>query len=160
MEHFLASQVDITYVLSLYPSIVLPKTSMVPESEKLMDIPSDVPYLSRGSSGVSDDVESLPPLQSNEFDEHAALESKKMSHNTLMALVKFLQKKRYNIIEKATAEGTEEVFLDAVGDSFGPYDSSRFRKSNKVESSFFPHVSGGKRNSFYIMFYVFYQTHI
>ncbi|EEF40866.1 conserved hypothetical protein [Ricinus communis] len=142
MEHFLASQVDITYVLSLYPSIVLPKTSMVPEPEKLMDITSDAPYLSRGSSGVSDDTELSPPLQSIEFDERAALESKKMSHNTLMALIKFLQKKRYSIIEKATAEGTEEVVLDAVGDSFGPYDSSRFKKSNKVENSSFFLVSG------------------
>ncbi|KAF3439338.1 hypothetical protein FNV43_RR17615 [Rhamnella rubrinervis] len=51
-------------------------------------------------------------------DESAALQSKKMSHNTLMALIKFLQKKRYSVIEKATAEGTEEVVLDAVGDNF------------------------------------------
>ncbi|KAJ4851461.1 Vam6/Vps39-like protein [Turnera subulata] len=127
MDQFLASQVDITYVLSLYPSIILPKTSMIPEPEKLVDISSDAPYLSRGSSGVSDDMESSLP----EFDEHAALESKKMSHNTLMALIKFLQKKRYSIIEKATAEGTEEVVLDAVGDNFGPYDSARFKKANK-----------------------------
>lgn len=131
MEHFLASQVDITYVLSLYPSIVLPKTSILPEPEKLMDISSDAPYLSRGSSGLSDDMESSLPPQYTDFDEHASLESKKMSHNTLMALIKFLQKKRYSIIEKATAEGTEEVVLDAVGDNFGPYDSSRFKKSNK-----------------------------
>ncbi|KAJ4880246.1 Vacuolar sorting protein 39 [Raphanus sativus] len=31
-----------------------------------------------------------------------------MSHNTLMALVKYLQKTRPGIIEKATFEGTEE----------------------------------------------------
>ncbi|KAJ8764545.1 hypothetical protein K2173_006285 [Erythroxylum novogranatense] len=131
MEHFLASQVDITYVLSLYPSIVLPKTFMVPEPEKLMDISSDAAYLSRGSSGLSDDMESSPPSQLLELNEHTELESKKISHNTLMALIKYLQKKRYNIIEKATAEGTEEVVLDAVGDNFGPYDSSRFKKTNK-----------------------------
>ncbi|KAJ4880264.1 Uncharacterized protein Rs2_37318 [Raphanus sativus] len=29
MEHFLASQVDITHVLSMYPSILLPKTTMI-----------------------------------------------------------------------------------------------------------------------------------
>ncbi|KDP38604.1 hypothetical protein JCGZ_05311 [Jatropha curcas] len=131
MEHFLASQVDMTYVLSLYPSIVLPKTSILLEPEKLMDISSDAPYLSRASSGVSDDMESSLPPQLTDFDEHFSLESKKMSHNTLMALVKFLQKKRCSIIEKATAEGTEEVVLDAVGDNFGPYDSSRFKKSSK-----------------------------
>ncbi|XP_050227508.1 vacuolar sorting protein 39 [Mercurialis annua] len=130
MEQFLASQVDITYVLSLYPSIVLPKTSMVSEAEKPIDVSSDALHLSRVSSGMSDDMESSPP-QSIEFDEHAAIESKKMSHNTLMALIKFLQKKRYSVIEKATSEGTEEVVLGAVGDNFGPYDSSRFKKSSK-----------------------------
>ena len=67
----------------------------------------------------------LPQL--SESDENAALEFKKMSHNTLMALIKFLQKKRYSIVEKAAAEGTEEVVLDAVGDNF---TSTRFKKSN------------------------------
>ncbi|XP_022741564.1 vam6/Vps39-like protein isoform X2 [Durio zibethinus] len=127
MEHFLASQVDITYVLSFYPSIVLPKTNSVPEPEKLMDLSLDASHLSRGSSGLSDDLETLLP-QLSESDENAALEFKKMSHNTLMALIKFLQKKRYSIVEKAAAEGTEEVVLDAVGDNFA---STRFKKSNK-----------------------------
>lgn len=126
MEHFLASQVDITYVLPFYPSIVLPKTTLITESEKLMDMTIDDPHLSRGSSGgFSDDMES-PPHQLLESDENTSLESKKMNHNTLMALIKFLQKKRHNIIEKATAEGTEEVVLDAVGD--------RYKKSYKVKS--------------------------
>ncbi|XP_038895209.1 vacuolar sorting protein 39 [Benincasa hispida] len=120
MEHFLASQVDITYVLPFYPSIVLPKTTLITETEKLMDLGD--PHLSRGSSGFSDDMES-PPNQLLESDENTSLESKKMNHNTLMALIKFLQKKRHNIIEKATAEGTEEVVLDAVGD--------RYKKSYK-----------------------------
>ncbi|CAN6680331.1 unnamed protein product [Malus baccata var. baccata] len=141
MEHFLASQVDITYVLSLYPSIVLPKTTMVAVPEKLMDISGDSSYLSRGSSGLSDDMEhSLPSVL--ESEESAALESKKMSHNTLMALIKFLQKKRYGIIEKATAEGTEEVVLDAVGDNFVSYES-RFKKSNKGRGSI-PITSGAR----------------
>ncbi|KAM1619840.1 hypothetical protein ACFX1S_018652 [Malus domestica] len=141
MEHFLASQVDITYVLSLFPSIVLPKTTMVAVPEKLMDISGDSSYLSRGSSGLSDDMEhSLPSVL--ESEESAALESKKMSHNTLMALIKFLQKKRYGIIEKATAEGTEEVVLDAVGDNFVSYES-RFKKSNKGRGSV-PITSGAR----------------
>ncbi|PNT36366.1 hypothetical protein POPTR_005G123000v4 [Populus trichocarpa] len=131
MEHFLASQVDIIYVLSLYPSIVLPKTSLVPEREKLIDISQDAPYLSRGSCGLSDIMEPSPPIHLSDFDEHSALESKKMSHNTLMALIKYLQKRRFGIVEKATAEGTDEVVLDAVGDNYGPYDSNRFKKSNK-----------------------------
>lgn len=135
MEHFLASQVDITYVLSLYPSIILPKTALAPEPEKLVDISWDTSYLSRGSSGVSDDMESSPPPHSQEFDEHSALESKKMSHNTLMALIKFLQKKRHSIIEKATTEGTEEVVLDAVGDSVPSYNISRFKRTNKGRAS-------------------------
>lgn len=144
MEHFLASQVDITYVLSLYPSIVLPKTTMVLEPEKLMDISGDSSYLSRGSSGISDDMEPSTPLHLLESEESAALESKKMSHNTLMALIKFLQKKRYGIIEKATAEGTEEVVLDAVGNNFASYESNnRFKKSNKGRGSI-PVTSGAR----------------
>ncbi|XAR57901.1 hypothetical protein NMG60_11026193 [Bertholletia excelsa] len=131
MEHFLASQVEITYVLSLYPSIILPKSAVLPEPEKFLDISGEAPYLSRGSSGISDDLESPPGPHFLESDESAALESKKMSHNTLMALIKFLQKKRYIIIEKATAEGTEEVVSEAVGDNYVPYDSNRPKKSGK-----------------------------
>ncbi|XP_059639548.1 vacuolar sorting protein 39 isoform X2 [Cornus florida] len=131
MEQFLASQVEITFVLSLYPSIVLPKAAMVPEPEKFLDIAGDASYLSRGSSGISDDMEFSPPPQLVDSDENAALESKKMSHNTLMALIKFLQKKRYGIIEKATAEGTDEVVFDAVGDNFVSYDSRRSRRPSK-----------------------------
>lgn len=135
MEQFLASQVDITYVLSLYPSIILPKTSVVHEMEKL-DIDGDVSYLSRGSSGLSDDMEPSSTSHMSESDENAALESKKVNHNTLMALIKYLQKKRYSFVEKATAEGTEEVVLDAVGDNFASYN--RFKKTNKVKlTSFF-----------------------
>lgn len=132
MEHFLASQVEITYVLSLFPSITLPKTSIVPEPEKLMDRSYDSAHLTRGLSDESDDMETSVSTHLSETDDSAALQSKKMSHNTLMALVKFLQKKRYGIIEKATAEGTEEVVLDVVGDNFASYDSKRFRKLNKV----------------------------
>ncbi|KAA8531881.1 hypothetical protein F0562_006402 [Nyssa sinensis] len=131
MEHFLASQIEITYVLTLYTSIILPKSAAVPEPEKFLDIAGDASYLSRGSSGMSDDLEFSPPPQLLESEENAALESKKMSHNTLMALIKFLQKKRYSIIEKATAEGTEEVVSDAVGDNFVSYDLNRSKKSSK-----------------------------
>ncbi|XP_057449390.1 vacuolar sorting protein 39 isoform X3 [Lotus japonicus] len=140
MEQFLASQVDITYVLSLYPSIILPKTSVVHETEKL-DIDGDVSYLSRGSSGLSDDMEPSSTSHMSESDENAALESKKVNHNTLMALIKYLQKKRYSFVEKATAEGTEEVVLDAVGDNFASYN--RFKKTNKGRSSI--PVSSGAR---------------
>ena len=133
MEHFLASQVDISYVLSLYPSIILPKTSIVHEPEKFIDISGDDLYLSRGSSGLSDDMEPSPASHMSEFDENAAVESKKMSHNMLMALIKFLQKKRYSVIEKATIEGTEEVVLDAVGDNFASYNSNKLKKTNKVQ---------------------------
>lgn len=132
MEHFLESQVDITYVLSLYPSIILPKTTIVHEPEKFMDIFEDALCLSRGSSTMSDDMEPSPASHISESDENAELESKKMSHNMLMALIKFLHKKRYSVIEKATAEGTEEVVLDAVGDNFASYNSSRNKKITKV----------------------------
>ncbi|CAL5409136.1 unnamed protein product [Camellia sinensis] len=125
MEQFLASQVEITYVLSLYPSIVLPKSAVVPEPKKYIDITGDTPYM----------MESPPTSQLLESDESAALESKKMSHNMLMVLIKFLQKKRYSIIEKAIAEGTGEVVSDAVGDNYVLYDSNQFKKSSKRDGS-------------------------
>ncbi|KAK6785339.1 hypothetical protein RDI58_018794 [Solanum bulbocastanum] len=128
MEHFLASQVELTYVLALYPSIIVPKSSFIPEPQKFVEV-GDAPYLSRASSGLSDDIDSMPShvLQSDEMD----IESKKMSHNTLMALIKYLQKRRYSVIEKATAEGTEEVVSDAVGDNFISYGTSRSKKPTK-----------------------------
>ncbi|KAG8383988.1 hypothetical protein BUALT_Bualt04G0071000 [Buddleja alternifolia] len=128
MEHFLASQVEINYVLSLYPSIVLPKSSVIPEPEKYMDISGDDPDLPRGSSGMSDDME---PPHTSYSEESADLESRKMSHNTLMALIKFLQRKRYGVVEKAAAEGTEEAVSDAVGNNFVAYGNSRMKKPSK-----------------------------
>ncbi|KAL2348516.1 hypothetical protein Fmac_002516 [Flemingia macrophylla] len=139
MEHFLASQVDITYVLSLYPSITLPKTTIVHDPEKLDDY-GDASHLSRGSSGGSDDMEPSSSHMS-EYDDNAALESKKMNHNMLMAVIKYLQKKRFSFIEKATAEGTEEVVLDAVGDNFASHN--RLKKTNKGRGSI--SVSSGAR---------------
>ncbi|XP_055804597.1 vacuolar sorting protein 39-like isoform X2 [Solanum dulcamara] len=128
MEHFVASQVEITYVLALYPSIIVPKSSCIPEPQKFADV-ADAPYLSRGSSGLSDDLDSVSSnvFESDEMD----IESKKMSHNTLMALIKYLQKKRYSVIEKATTEGTEEVVSDAVGDNFISYGTYRSQKPTK-----------------------------
>ncbi|KAJ8532273.1 hypothetical protein K7X08_012196 [Anisodus acutangulus] len=128
MEHFLASQVEITCVLALYPSVIVPKSSFITEPQKFVDV-GDAPYLSQASSGLSDDLDSVPSnvLESDEMD----IESKKMSHNTLMALIKYLQKKRYSVIEKATAEGTEEVVSDAVGDNFISYGTSRSKKPTK-----------------------------
>lgn len=130
MEHFVASQVEITYVLSLYPSIVIPKSSVVGEPEKFLDVTGEA-YLSRASSGLSDDMDTSSSSHLLEYDESSALESKKMSHNTLMALVKFVQKKRNYIIGKAAAEGTEEVVSDAVGRTFVSYESNRAKRSSK-----------------------------
>ncbi|PHU27029.1 hypothetical protein BC332_05361 [Capsicum chinense] len=128
MEHFVASQVEITYVLALYPSIVVPKSSCIPEPQKFADV-ADAPYLSRGSSGLSDDLDFAPSdfLESDEM----AIESKKMSHSTLIALIKYFQKKRYSVFEKATTEGTEEVVSDAVGDNFTSYGTGRSKKPTK-----------------------------
>ncbi|XP_010263662.1 PREDICTED: vam6/Vps39-like protein [Nelumbo nucifera] len=131
MEQFLASQVEITYVLALYPSIILPKSEVISEMQNVPEFTWDGSHLSRVSSDASDDMESSSPLHLVESDETATLESKKMSHNTLMALIKFLQKKRYNILERATIEGTEEVVSDAVGDGHIAYDLNRPKSSNK-----------------------------
>lgn len=138
MEQFLASSVDITYVLSLYASLVLPKTFTVSEPEKVPDFGSDASYLSRVSSDASDEMESSSTSQLVESDEKSALELKKISHNALMALVKFLQKKRFGIIERATAEVTEEVVFDAV-----QYNSNRSKGSSKNRGHM--HVSSSAR---------------
>lgn len=136
MEHLLASQVELTYVLSLYPYIVLPKSSLIPEPDKPVDVVGDVSYLPRDSSGMSDDMEPPPP-QILEFDESGDLQTKKINHNTLMALIKFLQKRRYSIIEKAAAEGTEEVVSDAVGSNIISYGNNRAKRAAKVSSALF-----------------------
>ncbi|KAL5704619.1 Vam6/Vps39-like protein [Ranunculus cassubicifolius] len=131
MDQFFASQVDLTYVLSLYPSILLPKSSVVHEPQKSTDYSGDVSHLSRVSSDASDELESLPVYHMQEPESSDTLESKKMRHNSLIALSKFLQRKRYTIIERATAEGTEEIILDAVGQSNTSGDSGRSMFSNK-----------------------------
>ncbi|KAL4560224.1 hypothetical protein LXL04_032374 [Taraxacum kok-saghyz] len=130
MDHFVASQVEITYVLALYPSIIIPKSSMTAGSG-LVDVSGDE-YLSRASSGMSDDMDNNNSSHTLNYDETSALESKKMSHNTLMALVKYLQKKRNSVIGKAAVEGTEEAVSDAVGHTFVvSHESSRSKRSNK-----------------------------
>ncbi|OAY77566.1 Vam6/Vps39-like protein [Ananas comosus] len=137
MEQFLASQVDITYVLSLYPSIILPKTLNITEADKLHDL-TDTSHLSRMSSDASDEMESSLPIQHQESD----LEMKKMSHNSLTALVKYLQKRRFSIIERATAEVTEEV-VSVVQDSMALSDPHRPKTSNKRRSQI--HISSVAR---------------
>lgn len=106
MEQFLASQMDITYILSLYPSVVLPNRPVVSYSEDIMEIPD-----------FSDETESSFPSQQIEPNEMSKQEEKKISHNAYMALIKYLHKKRLGIIEKVTAEVTEEVVLNAVHSS-------------------------------------------
>ncbi|KAK1433282.1 hypothetical protein QVD17_10192 [Tagetes erecta] len=126
MEHFVASQVEITHVLSLYPSIVLPKSMLSDESDKR----GGDSQLSGDSPVTSDDTDSSPTCLL-ESDDSPTVEPKKMSHNTLIALIKFLLKKRPNIVGKAAAESTEEVVLDAVGHTFVINESSRLKKSTK-----------------------------
>jgi Vam6/Vps39-like protein vacuolar protein sorting-associated protein 39 len=104
MGQFSDSHVDITYVLSLYPSIVLSQTHIIGEHDKLHDMTE----LVRESSDVTDEMESYS-LQLHESDDKSPMEIKKMSYNALIALVKYLQKKRSGIIERATAEVTDEV---------------------------------------------------
>lgn len=125
VEQFLASQVDITYVLSLYPSVVLPNTMAIPEPDKLPDL-SDGSYLSRASSDASDELDPSSPSHFEDSDEKSMLNEKKKNHNALMALTKYLQKKRYGIIERAIAEVTDEVVMGAVqGSSRRPNNLSK-----------------------------------
>ncbi|KAK9129879.1 hypothetical protein Sjap_010366 [Stephania japonica] len=143
MEQFFASQVDVTYVLSLYNSIVLPKSLSIPEPEKIADFAWDSSYLSRASSDASDDNDLLSPSQLTESDRNAAIDAKKLSYNGLMALVKYLQKRRYTIIERATAEGTEEIVSDAVANNNISYNLNRSKISSKVRGNV--HVGSGSR---------------
>ncbi|CAL4926989.1 unnamed protein product [Urochloa decumbens] len=126
MEQFSDSHVDITYVLSLYPSIVLPQTHIIGEHDKLLDMHE----LARESSDAADEMESYS-LQLHESDDKSPLEVKKMSHNALVALVKYLQKKRSGIIERATAEVTEEVVSGAVHHSLILSEPYKPKKPNK-----------------------------
>ncbi|KAJ8471160.1 hypothetical protein OPV22_025503 [Ensete ventricosum] len=137
MEQFLASQEEITYILSLYPSIILPKLLTVSVPEKFADATDEL-HLSRVSSDASDETESSL-FQHYDTDDKSMLEIKKMSHNALMALVKFLQKKRQGIFERATAEVTEEVVQDSIS-SYEPYKS---KSSNKKGG--YTHISSVAR---------------
>ncbi|ONK80114.1 uncharacterized protein A4U43_C01F14030 [Asparagus officinalis] len=140
MEQFFASQVDITYVLSLYSSIILPKGLSVTEPDNLGDF-TDATSLSRVSSDASDEMES-PRSQLHGSDDRSVLEDKKMSHNALTALGKYLQKKRYSVIERATTEVTEEVVSDAVQSSMMS-DQYRARITNKKRGQ--THISSVAR---------------
>lgn len=153
MEQFLASQVDITYVLSLYPSIVLPKVLTIAEPEKLPDLTDE--YLSRVSSDASDEIESSSLSQLQESDDKSMLEIKKMSHNTLMALIKYLQKRRYGMIERATAEVTEEVVLDAVQDGI---TSEPYRSKSSGKKRGHTHISSVAREMATILDTAFLQA--
>lgn len=124
---------DLTYVLSLYPSIHLPKAANIAEPE--MDLP-DGSQLVRVYSDASDEIESSSFSQLQEPDDKSILEAKKMNHNALMALVKYLQKKRHGIIERATAEVTEEVVSDAVQDSIMSSDPYKSKISSKVANQY------------------------
>lgn len=126
MEQFSDSHVDITYVLSLYPSIILPQTHIIGEHDKLQDMPE----LARESSDVTDEMESHS-LQLHDSDDKSPMEIKKMSYNALIALVKYLQKKRSGIIERATSEVTDEVVSGAVHHSLILSEPYKLKKPNK-----------------------------
>ncbi|KAF3338253.1 hypothetical protein FCM35_KLT17090 [Carex littledalei] len=69
------------------------------------------------------------PAQLSELDEK---ETMKMKHNALTALVKYLQKRRSGIIERATVEVTDEVVSGAVHDGFALSEPYRLKPSVKV----------------------------
>lgn len=126
MEQFSNSHVDITYVLSLFPSLVLPQTHIIGEHDKLQDLPE----LARESSDVTDEMESYS-MQLHESDDKSPSENKKMSNNALIALAKYLQKKRSGIIDRATSEVTEEVVSGAVHHSLILSEPYKSKKPNK-----------------------------
>ncbi|KAK9129880.1 hypothetical protein Sjap_010367 [Stephania japonica] len=110
---------------------------------KIADFAWDSSYLSRASSDASDDNDLSSPSQLTESDRNAAIDTKKLSYNSVMALVKYLQKRRYTIIERATAEGTEEIVSDAVANNNISYNLNRSKISSKVRGNV--HVGSGSR---------------
>ncbi|XP_078171636.1 vacuolar sorting protein 39 isoform X1 [Carex rostrata] len=142
MEQFFASQVDTTYILSLYPSLILPKVAHTTLPDKAESTESSS-QLSRQSSDASDEMEagSTAPTQLGELDEK---EAKKMNHNALMALVKYLQKRRSAIIERATVEVTDEVVSGAVHDGLSLSDPYRLKSSKRRVQA---HVSSVARET-------------
>ncbi|KAG0503715.1 hypothetical protein HPP92_003787 [Vanilla planifolia] len=135
MEQFFAAQVDITYVLSLYMSIILPKGLTFVEPEKFPEL-EDASYLSRVSSDLYDDMET--PFPSQLYDDKSAVEDKKLSFAATMALVKYLERKRHSIIERATAEVTEEVVSEAVQNSITISEAYGSKISTKTSNQEFP----------------------
>jgi len=149
MQQFSASSLNIAMILSLYPSIKLPKTSSVSSSENIFESSSDTlseQHTVKISSDPLDEVEggSLSASQalSSQNEENRKTPSQKPDHNSLTALIKFLLKKRKTIIGKAAAEDTDEVIAAVVEDASASVDSWRSRSSMKSGNS---RGSGGAR---------------
>ncbi|RZC64196.1 hypothetical protein C5167_025952 [Papaver somniferum] len=136
MDQFLASSVDITYVLALYPSIVLPKTLSISNPQIAVDLEEDAPNRFSGLSDASQEMDSPSSLSHMESDKRMTVKSPNLGYNVLMALVKFLHNKRYGIVEKATLEVTEEVVSDAIEYGNRSQRSSRAKNSSKTRHQF------------------------
>lgn len=132
MDQFLASAVDITYVLALCPSIVLPKTLSINNPQIAVDLEEDAPNLFSGLSDASQEMDSPSSLSHMESDKRMTVKSPNLGYDVLMALFKFLHNKRYGIVEKATLEVTEEVVSDAIEYGNRSQRSSRAKNSSKV----------------------------
>ncbi|KAJ3672865.1 hypothetical protein LUZ60_006239 [Juncus effusus] len=126
MDQFLASQVDLTYVLSLFPSLTLPTLSHS-ATEKAESTESSS-RLSRQSSDASDELEK---------DEKEEKDEKRMGRNSLVALVKYLQKRRNGFVERATVEVTDEVVM-------GFADGYKSKAKKKIQAA---HISSLARET-------------
>ncbi|KAI3919464.1 hypothetical protein MKW98_030175 [Papaver atlanticum] len=131
MDQFLASSVDITYVLALYPSIVLPKTISISDPQIAVDLVEDASNLFPALSDASQEMDSPSSLSHVDSDKRMTVKSPNLGYNVLMALVKFLHNKRYGIVEKATLEVTEEVVSDAMEYGNRSHRSGRAKNSSK-----------------------------
>ncbi|GLJ18916.1 hypothetical protein SUGI_0338060 [Cryptomeria japonica] len=135
MQQFLASSLDISAILCLYPSLKLPKNSNDTSSKYMFESSSDMLYeqhLAKTFSNASDEAESGSLSQD---EDKCKSSSGKLNHNSLSALIKFLSKRRKRIIGKAAAEDTDEVVAAVVEDASSSVNSWRSSSSVKHSSN-------------------------
>eukprot|EP01018_Ginkgo_biloba_P035105 Gb_22462 [translate_table: standard] len=139
MQQFSTSSLDITAILSLYPSIKIPKITNAASPGNVFESSFDTlseKHLTKTLSDASDEVEagflSASQVASTEDEEKGKSLSWKLNHNALTALIKYLFKKRKVIIGKAAAEDTDEVVAAVVEDASTSVDVWRSRSSMKV----------------------------
>lgn len=131
MDHFAASSIDLTALLSLFPSIKLPKAVMrqvaptPAESEQTppeQSLPSD-----QSEDSIADEATSMQSLTPQAVD----LSDPRQNKIALSALVTYLMKKRGAVIERAEAEDRDAAVAAMVEEAGAPR-TRKLKASEKV----------------------------